>query len=114
MVQEGDSFRLELEGKQKGRGKIEGKKRTRRKSSRTGVITVNAMTLSVAEKATTSSAGNNRACSNGRSGENKCGDVERAGTKNGGSSKKGPLYYESELWKELLYLQRFWAYRLPL
>jgi len=31
------------------------------------------MTLNVAEEANTPSAGDNRACSNGRSGEDKCG-----------------------------------------
>jgi len=43
------------------------------------------MILSVAEKANTSSAGNNRAFSNGRSGKNECGGVERARTVDGGS-----------------------------
>jgi len=103
-----------LEGKQKRRGKIEGKKETRRRSSETGAMTVNAMTLSVVEKVTTFSAGNNRACSDRRSGENKCNGVERAGTRDGGSSKKGSLHYGSGSWKELLHLQRFWAYGLLL
>jgi len=43
------------------------------------------MTLSVAEEANTFLAGNNRAYSDGRSGEDKCSDVERARTENGGS-----------------------------
>jgi len=34
------------------------------------------MTIGVAEKATIASAGNNRACSDGRSGENECGNGE--------------------------------------
>jgi len=37
------------------------------------------MTLGVAEEATTASAGDNRACSDGGSRENKCGSVERIG-----------------------------------
>ena len=114
MVQEGNSFRLELEGKQKRREKIEGKKETRRRSSEIGAMTVNAMTLSVVEKVTTFSAGDNRACSNRRSGENECGGVERARTRDGGSSKKGSLYYGSGSQKELLHLQRFWAHGLLL
>jgi len=34
------------------------------------------MTISVAEKTNTPSAGNNEVCSNGRSGENKCSNGE--------------------------------------
>ena len=97
MVQEGNSFRLELKGKQKRRGKVEGKKGTRRRSSKTGTIIVNAMTLSVVEKTTIFLVGNNKACSNRRSGENECGGIERTGTRDGGSSKKGSLYYGSGL-----------------
>ena len=48
-----------------------------------------ATTISVAEEANAPSAGNNRACSDGRSGENKCGSSERIGTRGQGSSKKG-------------------------
>ena len=46
------------------------------------------MTISVAEEANAPSAGNNRACSDGRSGENKCGSSKRIGsrTEYGGSS----------------------------
>jgi len=43
------------------------------------------MTLSVAEEANTSSAGDNRAYSDGRSGEDECGSVERARIEDGGS-----------------------------
>jgi len=49
------------------------------------------MTLSVAKEANTSSAGDNRACSNGRSGEDECSSSERVETGNRGS-KKEPLY----------------------
>jgi len=48
------------------------------------------MTLSVAEEIATSLAGDNRACSNERGGENKYGGSEKTRTRNGGS-KKGPL-----------------------
>ena len=42
------------------------------RSSKAGAKTELAMTISVAEEANTPSAGNNRACSDGRSGEDKC------------------------------------------
>jgi len=49
-----------------------------------------AMTIGVAEEATIASAGNNRACSDRRSREDKCGGSEgnrtRGWTKHGGSS----------------------------
>jgi len=53
------------------------------------------MTISVAKEATTSSAGDNRACSNGRDRENECGSGKRArsGIECEGSSKTGPLCY---------------------
>ena len=48
------------------------------------------MTIGVAEEATIASAGDNRACSDGRSGENECGSGKgsrgRGGTEYGGSS----------------------------
>jgi len=46
------------------------------------------MTIGVAEEATIASAGDNRACSDGGSGENKCGSGKRirARTEYGGSS----------------------------
>jgi len=47
----------------------------------------------VAEEANTPSAGDNRACSSGRSGEDKCSGSQRCriGTGCRGSPKKGPL-----------------------
>ena len=53
------------------------------------------MTISVAEEATTSLAGDNRACSNGRNREDKrSGDKRvRGRTEYGSSSKMGPLCY---------------------
>ena len=53
-------------------------------------MTNNAMTLSIVEEAATFSADDNRACSNGRGGENKCSGSEETRTENGGS-KKRPL-----------------------
>ena len=48
------------------------------------------MTFGMAEEAAIASAGNNRACSNGRSGEKECGGGKgsrgRGGTEDGGSS----------------------------
>jgi len=43
------------------------------------------MTISVAEEAIAFSAGNNRACSNGRSGKDECGSSKRVGTESRGS-----------------------------
>ena len=55
------------------------------------------MTIGVAEEATTASAGDNRACSDGGCGENECGSGERigarGGTECGGSSEKGSFCY---------------------
>ena len=45
------------------------KEETGRRSSKTGAETEYAMTIIVAEEATASSAGDNRACSDKRSGE---------------------------------------------
>ena len=55
------------------------------------------MTISVAKEATTSSAGNNRACSDGRDKEDEhsSGKRARGGTECGDSSKTGPLCYGS-------------------
>jgi len=69
-----------------------------------------AITLSVAEEANAFSAGDNRACSNGRSKENKYSSGERIRTRNGGFSKKRPLYNGSGQGEELLCLWRIWAY----
>jgi len=69
------------------------------------------MTLGVAKEAN-ASAGDNGACSDGRSGENKCGSSERAGGRigYGGSSETGPLCNGDRQRKELLYMWRIWAY----
>jgi len=60
-----------LEGEQEGRGEAERKEGDERRSSKAGAKTDNAMTISMAEEANAFSAGNNRACSNGGSGEDK-------------------------------------------
>ena len=44
------------------------------------------MTPSVAKEANTSSASNNRACSDGRSRKNKCGNGKRTRTRDGDGS----------------------------
>jgi len=51
------------------------------------------MTLSVAEEANAFSAGDNRACSNGRDREDKCSSGKRARSRTGcrGSSEMRPL-----------------------
>jgi len=78
-----------LEGESERGGEIE-KERSRRGRTKAGK-TKPAMTFGVAEEATTASAGDNRACSDGGSRENKCGSGQRCRTRDGGSSKKGPL-----------------------
>jgi len=45
-----------------------------------------AMTIGVAEKATIASAGDNRACSDGRSREDECGGHKGTGARGGDSS----------------------------
>jgi len=68
----------------------------------------------MAEEANAFSAGNNRACSNGRSRKNKYGNGKRAGTRDRGSLQKRLLYYRSEWRKNLLCLQRIQAHDLTL
>jgi len=67
------------------------------------------MTLSVAEEANASSAGNNRACSNRRSGKNECSDDEGIGAGDR-APKKRPLRDGGGPGEELLCMQRIWAY----
>ena len=69
-----------------------------------------AMTLSVVEKANAFSAGDNKVCSNGRSRENEYSSGKRIRTRDGDSSKKGPLYNRSGQEEELLCLQRIQAH----
>jgi len=67
------------------------------------------MTTSVTEKATTSSAGNNSACSDRRGGKDKYGSGKRTETGDR-SSQKRPLCNGGGQKKELLCLQRIWAH----
>ena len=64
-----------------------------RRCSEVGATTDSTMTLSVAEEVIAPSAGNNRACSNGGSREDKhsSGERSRARIVNGGSSEMRPL-----------------------
>ena len=84
--------------------------RLRGKKEQTEAVTDMAMTLSVVEEANAFSAGNNRACSNGRSRKNKCSSGERIRTRNGGISKKRPLHDESRQKEKLLYLWKIQAH----
>jgi len=68
----------------------------------------------VAEEAIAPSAGNNRACSNGRYEENKCSSGEGIRVRDRGSSKMGFLCYGGGPREELLCLWRFWAHGPPL
>jgi len=63
------------------------------------------MTISVAEEANAFSAGNNRAYSNGESGEDKCGSGTEIRYRC--STQKGLLCDENRPGKELLYLWGF-------
>ena len=79
-----------MERKYAGGGKTERVKGIERRSSKTKAKTNFAMTFSVAEEANTFSAGDNRACSNGRGRKDKYSGSK--GTRIGdGSSKKRPL-----------------------
>ena len=68
------------------------------------------MTIGVAEEATNASAGNNRACSDGRGGKDECGGCKGIRVGHRGFSKMGSLCYEHRLWEELLCLRRIWAH----
>ena len=85
-----------------------------RRGFETGAETDIATTISVAEEATASSAGNNRACSDGGNRENECSSSKGIRVRDRGSSKTGSLCNGSGPRKELLYLWRFWAYGPPL
>jgi len=61
-----------LEEEQEGGGKVKRKEGDRRRNAEEGIEDDNAMILSIAKEANAFSAGNNRACSNRRSGEDKC------------------------------------------
>ena len=93
---------------------MEEKKETDRRSSQAGAKTDITMTPSVTEEANAFSAGNNRACSNGRSEENEYSSGERTETRDGSTSKKGPLCYGGRQGEELLCLQGIWAHGLSL
>ena len=71
---------------------------------------------SVAEEANAPSVGNNRACSNERSGENKysSGKRTRGRTGNRDVPETRPLCNGGRPREELLYLWGFWAHGLPL
>ena len=90
------------------RGEIKEEKETRRRSSKAGAKIDIATTLSVVKEANTSSASNNQACFNGRSGENKYGNDKR--TRTWDISKKRSLCDGGEQEKELLHLQRIQAH----
>ena len=75
-----------MEEKQEGEREIVRKEGTERRSSEVGAKTEPATTFSVAEEATIASEGNNRACSNGGSREDKYGSDKRARTGYRGSS----------------------------
>jgi len=68
--------------------------KTGRRGSETGAETDIAMTISVAEEATASSAGNNRACSNGGNRKDKCGVVRGSGQGMGVSPRWDPYVME--------------------
>ena len=84
-------------------------KGTCRESSKTEAKVDSAMAISVAEETTTSSVGDNRACSNGRGRENKCSSGKGTETEDGGSQKR-LLYDRGRQGEKLLCLWRFWAH----
>ena len=68
----------------------------------------------MAEEVTAPSAGDNRACSDGRDRKDKCGGGEGIRARGMDSSKTGSLCYGSEPREELLHLWGFWAHGPPL
>jgi len=103
-----------LKEKQERRGEIKREKENRKRSSETGAKIEYAITTSVAEKANASSAGNNRACSDGRDQKDEYSSSERFRAEDGGSSKKRPLCYGNRQREKLLCLWGFWAHGPPL
>ena len=73
------------------------------RNTEAGATTKPATTFDVAEEAAIASAGDNRACSDGGSGKDKCSGHEGVGSR--GSSKTGPLCYGHRSWEKLLCLQ---------
>jgi len=76
-------------------GETEEEEGTERRSSEAEAKTDIATTPSVAEETNTSSAGDNRACSDGRSRKNECSNSEGTETESGGSLQKRPLCHGS-------------------
>ena len=95
-------------------GEIEGKERTKGGSPEAGTVTDIAMTINVAEEANASSAGANKACSNGGSRKDECSDGEGTGAGGRDAFQKRSLCYESRSRKKLLCLRRIWAHGPPL
>ena len=62
------------------------------------------MTFGMAEEATTASAGDNGACSDGGNREDECSSSKGCGIRGRGSSKMGPLCYGDGSGTELLHL----------
>jgi len=82
-----------LEGKQEGGRKAKEKKETNRRSPKAGAKTDMAIISSMVEEANVSSAGNNRACSGGRSGKNERGNDEETRTEDRDVFWKASLYH---------------------
>ena len=82
---EGQQPSIEIGGKAEEKKENKREERIGRRSSKTGAKADIAMTISVAEEANTPSAGDNRACSNGRYEKDKCSSGERTETRDGGS-----------------------------
>jgi len=76
-----------------GRGETEEEEGTGRRSSKARAETNTAMIPSVAKEANTFKAGDNRACSDGRSRKNKYGNSEGTRTRDGDGSQERSLCY---------------------
>ena len=81
-------------------------------SKTTGAETDNATTISVAKETNTFSAGNNRACSDGGSREDECGDGMATAENRVGTMQL--ICHRGGQGEELLCLWRIWAHGLPL
>jgi len=81
-------------------------------SKTTGAETGNVMTISMAEKANSFSADNNRACSNKESRKNKCGNDMAAAEDRIGTTQS--ICHRDRQEEELLHLWRIQAHGLSL
>ena len=99
-----------MKREQERREKIEREEGTGRRGPKARAETDIAMTISVTKEATASSAGDNRAYSDGGNRKDKHGGGKRIRIRCRDSSKTGSLCNGGRSGEELLCLQRIWTY----